>query len=325
MFQKNVSLKKYTTFKIGGPAKYFFVAKTKEDLIEAIKEAKKLKWPFFILGGGSNLLVSDKGYRGLIIKTQNSKLSPAIASLRRMRAGKTQNHNLKLKTIYIETGVMLTKLVSVALKNNLAGLEWAAEIPGTVGGAIRGNTGAFKKSMKDVVESVEVFDTKTGKVKIFKNKDCKFGYKNSIFKQNPNLIILSTAIQLKKGSQKEIQKKIKEHSDYRRKNHPLSFPSAGSVFKNHQGKIKNQKLLEKFQELKEFNKKQIIPAGWLIEKSGLKGKRSGNVKISERHCNFIVNLGKGKAKEVIKLINLAKKEVKSRFGILLEEEIQYLF
>ena len=304
-------LKNYTTFQIGGPAKYFFAAKTKEELIEAIKKARDLKLPFFVLGGGSNTLVSDRGFRGLVIKMQNAKC-------------KMKNEKPKFK-IFCESGTPLAKLVSESTKIGAMGLEWAAGIPGTVGGAIRGNTGAFKKSMKDVVESVEVFDTKTGKVKIFKNKDCKFGYKNNIFKQNPNLIILSTAIQLKKGSQKEIQEKIKEHLDYRRKNHPLNFPSAGSVFKNHQGKIKNQKLLEKFQELKEFNKKQIIPAGWLIEKSGLKGKRSGNVKISERHCNFIVNLGNGKAKDVIKLINLAKKKLKSKFGILLEEEIQYLF
>ena len=309
--QKNISLKNYTTFKIGGSAKYFYLAKTKKDLMKAILMAKEKKLPFFILGGGSNILVADEGYKGIVIKVKSQKL-------------KVKSAGQKSKIIEIESGVLLSKIITLALKNNLTGLEWAVGIPGTIGGAIRGNAGAFGKSMADLVQGVEIFDVKNEKIKIFKNKDCKFKYKNSIFKQNPNLIILSAVIRLKKGKQEDIKKKTKEYSDYRKKNQPLNFPSAGSVFKNYQGKIKNQKLLEKFPELKEFNKKQIIPAGWLIEKSGLKGKKIGKVKISEKHANFIVNLGKGKAKHVIKLINLAKKEVKSKFKIILEEEIELL-
>jgi len=293
-FKKNVSLKNYTTFKIGGPAKYFYIAKTKEDLIEAIKEAKKLKLPFFILGGGSNLLVSDKGFNGLVIKF----------------------------------GQPLSSYVS-------KGLEWAVGIPGTVQGAVCSNAGAFKKSMKDVVESVEVFDTETGKVKIFKNKDCKFGYRDSIFKKNKNLIILSVKIKKKKVDELRSSprsanacvsnaKKIKQYLNYRKKTQPLNFPSAGSVFKNYESRIMNYELVKKFPELKEFNKKSLIPASYLIEKCGLKGKKIGKVKISEEHANFIVNLGDGKAKDVIKLIKLIKKRVKNKFKVNLEEEIQYL-
>ena len=310
--QKNITLKDYTSFKIGGKAKYFFAAETKEDIIKVIKVAKKLDLPFFILGGGSNILVADEGYKGIVIKVKSQKL-------------KVKSTGQKSKIIEIESGVLLSKIITLALKNNLTGLEWAVGIPGTIGGAIRGNAGAFGKSMADLVQGVEIFDVKNEKIKIFKNKDCKFKYKNSIFKQNPNLIILSAVIRLKKGKQEDIKKKTKEYSDYRKKNQPLNFPSAGSVFKNYQGKIKNQKLLEKFPELKEFNKKQIIPAGWLIEKSGLKGKKINNVKISEKHCNFIVNLGKGKAKDVIALIELIKQKVKSKFKIILEEEIVILF
>jgi len=288
-FKKNVSLKNYTTFKIGGPAKYFYIAKNKTELIEAIKQAKKLKLPFFnserseeskfcqrqvfILGGGSNLLVSDKGFNGLVIKF----------------------------------GQPLSSYVS-------KGLEWAVGIPGTVQGAACSNAGAFKKSMKDVVESVEVFDTETGKVKIFKNKDCKFGYRDSIFRKKKNLIILSVEIKPKKSNTKKIRtslrenldfslrSKIKQYLDYRKQTQPLNFPSAGSIFKNLPGKS----------------------AGELVEKCGLKGKKIGNVKISEKHANFIVNLGQGKAKDVIKLIKLIKKEVKKKFGVVLEEEIQFL-
>jgi len=277
--KRNVRLVSYTTFKIGGKAKYFFVAKTKEDLIEAVKTANKLRLPFFILGGGSNILVSNKGFNGLVIKF----------------------------------GQPLSAYVS-------KGLEWAVGIPGTIQGAVWGNAGAFKKSMKDVVESVEVFDIKTGKVKIFKNKDCRFSYRNSIFRKKKNLIILSVKIKPKKSS----SKKIKQYLDSRKKTQPLSFPSAGSIFKNKKLKIKNKKLLKEFPELKEFNKRKLIPAGFLIEKCNLKGRRIENVKISEKHANFIVNLGQGRAKDVKKLINLAKQKVKNKFKIKLEEEISIL-
>jgi len=255
--QKNVLLKNYTTFKIGGKAKYFFVAKTKKDLVEAIKLAKKMKLPFFVLGGGSNILVSDKGFNGLVIKF-GQPLSSYIPK----------------------------------------GLEWAVGIPGTIQGAVCGNAGAFKKSMKDVVKEVEVFDTKTEKVKILKNKDCRFSYRNSIFRKKKNLIILSVKIKSKKSD----TKKIKQYLDYRKKTQPLNLPSAGSVFKNPAG----------------------FSAGELIERCNLKGKRVGNIKISEKHANFIVNLGRGKAKDVMKLIKIIKNRVKKKFGVTLEEEIELL-
>lgn len=272
-FKRNVLLKNYTTFKIGGPAKYFYIAKTKTELVEAIKKAKKIKLPFFILGGGSNLLVSDKGFNGLVIKF----------------------------------GQSLSSYVS-------KGLEWAVGIPGTVQGAVCSNAGAFKKSMKDVVESVEVFDTETGKVKIFKNKDCQFSYRDSIFRKKKNLIVLSVKIKPKKSN----TKKIKQYLNYRNKTQPLNFPSAGSIFKN----------LPAFPAgfLVEEDKSSSLPfaVARVIEKCGLKEKKIGKVKISEKHANFILNLGKGKAKDVIKLIKLIKKKVKNKFKINLEEEIQFL-
>ncbi len=298
--RENVFLAKYTSFRIGGPAKYFFEAKTKKEIIKAVKWAKENNLPFFILGGGSNLLVSDEGYSGLVIKLQ------------------TTNHKLQTNKIYTDAGVPLSLLISESVKNNLTGLEWAAGIPGQVGGAIRGNAGAFGKSMADIIKSVEVLmvtdrkmqnakckmqnDKLKFKIKKFSNRECKFRYRDSLFRKYPDLIILSAELSLKKGKKTEIKKKIKEYLNYRKETQPLNFPSAGSVFKNPPG----------------------FSAGKLIEKCGLKGKKIREVKISEKHANFIVNLGKGKAKDVKELINLAKKSVKKKFGIVLEEEIQYL-
>jgi len=288
--QKNISLAKYTTFKIGGKARYFFIAKTKKDLIKAISFAQKSKIPFFILGGGSNLLVSDKGYKGLVIKIQMTRIL-------KKQAG----------TIYAEAGAKLTDSVKISLKDGLTGLEWAAGIPGaTIGGAIYSNAGAFGKSMKNIVEKVEVLDLRNLKIKNFKNKDCKFSYRESVFKKNKNLILISATFKLKKREKEKIKGLIEKYLKHRKTIQPLNYPSAGSVFKN--PTIKNKSL----------------KAGELIEKCGLKGKRIGKVKVSEQHANFIVNLGGAKEKDVKKLINLIKRKVKSKFKIVLEEEVQFL-
>ncbi len=284
MFQKNVSLKNYTTFKIGGKAKYFFTAKTKEDLVKAIAAAKELKLPFFILGGGGNILVSDQGFKGIVIKIENTKY-------------KIQNAKM-----IAEAGMPLGELTNILIKKGLSGLEWIVGIPGTVGGAVYGNAGAFGKSMEDVVREVEVLDSKNLKIKKIKIKDCKFTYRSSIFKYKKNLIVLSTKLRFKKRKKKEIENKIKKYLEYKKKNHPRDYFSAGSIFKNPIGQF----------------------AGELIEKAGLKGKRIGKAKISAEHANFIVNLGGASAKDVKKLINLAKKSVKKKFKINLEEEIQFL-
>ncbi|KPJ73538.1 hypothetical protein AMJ48_01125 [Parcubacteria bacterium DG_74_1] len=265
-FKKNISLKNYTTFRIGGRAKYFFEARTKKELIESVNSAKKMKLPFFILGGGSNLLISNKGYRGVVIKFGRSL------------------------SLYVSKG-----------------LDWAAGIPGTIEGAVYGNAGAFGKSMKDAVKSVEVFDARTEKFRTFKNKDCRFAYRNSIFKKRKNLVILSVEIK----SEKSNPKKIKEYLDYRRQHHPR-LPSAGSVFKN---------------PTRSHGTRRGIgdtPAAILIDRAGLTGKKIGQAQISEKHSNFIVNLGNAKAKDVKKLISFVKKSIKEKFKIKLEEEIQYL-
>ena len=287
--QKNVPLKNYTTFKIGGPAKYFFVAKSIKDLIKAVKISKRLKLPVFVLAGGSNILVSDEGFNGLVVKVDNSQL---IIN--------------NLNEIYAEAGVMLPKLVGFASKNSLAGLEWAAGIPGTVGGAVYGNAQAFGGRISGSVKKIEALDIRSLKVKNFTRAQCRFSLKNSAFKKNKNLIIISAVLKLNKGSKKEIKEKIRENIKYRKKNHPIAFPSAGSVFVNPE------------------SKKKILPAGYLIEKCRLSGKKIGKAQISKMHSNFIVNLGGARAKDVLKLINIARKEVKKSFGIKLEAEVQFV-
>ena len=316
-FRKNVLLKNYTTFRIGGPAQFFYLAETRGNLIKAIKAAKKINpvrnrisngvnLPFFILGEGSNLLVSDKGYDGLVIKIKNKKLK------------------IKNKKIFCDAGVSLSTLVKKAAGVGLTGLEWAAGIPGTVGGAIHGNTGAFGGAMADVVKTVTVLEIQNPKSKFqIKNRDCHFEYRSSIFKNNPNLIILSCELQLKKGDRQKIKEKIKEYLNYRRERHP-SLPSAGSVFKNVSLEKLSSDFFKKFPEVKNVIKENILPTAYLIDQCNLKGKKIGKAQISKVHPNFIVNLGGAKAKDVLKLINLAKRRVKNKFNKNLEEEIQFL-
>lgn len=267
MFQKNVPLKNYTTFKIGGRAKYFFEAKNSKDIIKAVKEAKRRKIPIFVLGGGSKILINDKGFKGLVFKI---------------------------------AGVSLSRLVADSLKNGLTGLEWAIGIPGTIAGAVHGNTGAFGHSISEVVKSVTVLDVNNLKIKKYSNKQCQFGYRESVFsaKGGPKLIILSVELKLKKGNPQKSLAIIKKYLAQRQERIPV-LPSAGCIFKN----------------------PKPLSAGNLIEQCGLKGKIIGGAQISEKHANIIVNFKNAKSKDISALINLAKKQVQKKFGIALEEEI----
>ncbi|MFH1713928.1 MAG: UDP-N-acetylmuramate dehydrogenase [Patescibacteria group bacterium] len=286
-FKKNIALSDYTTFKIGGPAKYFYTAKNQEEFLKAISLAKELKLPFFVLGGGSNILVSDSGFNGIVIRNQCS------------------NFNIKDNRILVEAGVRLETLVSISMENQLAGLEWGAGIPGTVGGAIRGNAGAFGEAIGDIVQEVEIFNLKTEAKEKLSKSDCQFFYKESIFKKDNNLIILSAQMEFLKNNPEEAEinkQKMINYSINRQKTQPLKFPSAGCVFKN----------------------PPDVSAGHLIDQCGLRGKTINNVQISEKHANFFINLGQGRAADVRELIEIAKKTVKDKLNIQLEEEIQYL-
>lgn len=302
--KKGIILKNYTTYKIGGPAKYFFIAKTEEGLIKAVAVARKLKLSVFILGGGSNILISEKGLKGLVIKIE-------IADI-----------EIQGTEAIIGAGVNITKLAYLSADKGLSGLEWSASMPGTVGGAIYGSAQAFGARISDIIKSVKALNLKTLKIKDFSKEQCQFSLKNSIFKKNKNLIIVSAVLEFKQGDMIAIKNQIKEFLEYRRTKHPMEFPSAGSVFVNPEIVVKNKKLLENFPELNEYNIKGTLSAGYLISKCGLAGKKIGGAQISEKHANFIINLGGAKARDVLSLINLAKKKVKKVFNISLEVEVQ---
>lgn len=281
--KKNIKLAPYTTYKIGGPAKYFIEAKTKEEVLEALEYAEKNSLKHFILSGGSNVLFSDEGFEGLVIKL-------CLDDIKLMADDK----------IYSESGVKLTRLVQFSLENDLTGLEFLAGIPGEVGGAVRGNAGAFGGEIKDFIEKIEVI--RGGKIVSISNKEAEFGYRDSLFKHN-NDVILSVVIKAQKGDINEAKERSREYMEYRKENHPWE-PSAGSTFKN----IKEKR----------------IAVGKLIEECGLKGRREGGAQISEKHANFIINLGEAKASDVRRLIELVKEKVKEKHGIELEEEIRII-
>jgi len=297
--KKNISLAPLTSFKIGGPAKYFLEAKNVDEVVEGLKWAKENKIKYFVLGGGSNILISDRGFRGMVINFQFSIL------------------NFQKNRIIAGAGTSLAQLVGASIKDGLKGLEWAAGIPGTLGGAIYGNTGAMGHSISESVEKIKVL--RNGVLINLKNKDIKFAYRKSIFQKNKD-VILEIELKLQKGDKEEIKKLIKENLLKRSSNQP-HYPSAGCIFKNPKFEIRNSK---KYPEMENFKKSGTVSAGWLIEKCGLKGKQIGQAQISEKHANFIVNLGNAKAKDVIALINLVKKTVKNKFNFDLKEEIQYV-
>ena len=306
--KKNVLLKDHTTFKIGGNAEYFLIVKEKENVIKAIKEAQKFQLPIFIFGGGSNLLVSDKGLRGLVIRIQSFDKSFSTKKI-----GK----NIIVKA---SGGVELKNLVEFSVNNGLEGLEWAGGLPGTFGGAIRGNAGAFGGEIKDSILEVEALDNSL-RLRKLSNRQCKFSYRSSIFKME-NWIVLSASVKLQKGSKKNLQEIANSHIDYRVKKHPLEYPNAGSVFKN----MDFKKIPLKFQNLFLDKVKKdpflIVPSAWFVIGAGLAGKKIGRAEVSKKHSNYIVNLGGAKASDVLKLISLVKKKVKEKYKINLEVEVQ---
>jgi len=301
--QENIPLAPYTTLKVGGPAKFFVETINEDEIVEALKFAREKKLPVFVLGGGSNILVSDKGFEGLVLRILNLKF--------------------EILNCHIDcgSGVLLGKLVNESVKAGLTGLEWAAGIPGTVGGAIRGNAGAFGGEIADTVESVEILDLEDSRLNIYDLKKCDFNYRSSIFKQNPNLIILSVKLKLKKGNRVESEQKIKEILKQRNALQPTDFSSSGSFFKN--PVVKSMKLIEEYE--KDTGNKihdGAIPAGYLIDALGLRGKKIGGAMVSEKHGNFLVNAGNAKAEDFIILAAVIKTRIRNKFGIQLKEEVQ---
>jgi UDP-N-acetylmuramate dehydrogenase len=331
--KENVLLENYTTFRIGGPADFFYEARTEKDLIRAIKAARQSVTPFLVLGKGSNLLFSDKGFRGLVIRNLASDLE-IIKRFKKTvenRAGKTSDaHYLPADPkkylqfsdldyppepfdteVEAASGVPLQRLIQWSLKNNLTGLQWFAGIPGSLGGAVVYNVHGGTKLFSDYVKAVVVLD-ENDRIKKIKNqrKNLQFAYDASRF-QNRQEIILRVVLNLSRGDIKRARFVYREW--FRRKLKVQSQAlGAGSIFKNFS-----------LEEIKKVGA-PTGSAGWFIDQCGFKGKVAGGVKVSEIHANFIVNFNHGRASDVKKLIKTIKKTVKKKFKLNLREEILIL-
>lgn len=280
--ETNADMRKNTTFKIGGPADILIKPRTVEEIKNTVALLNETKTPFFVMGNGSNLLVKDKGIRGAVIKIGKNFSDIQVYG----------------NTISAQAGALLPSISNRAIQNNLSGFEFAAGIPGTLGGAIVMNAGAHGGEMKDIVTNVTLMDYE-GNIKVLSNKDMNFEYRKSIL-ANEQYIVLSVEMELKPGNAEETKSIIKELRDKRTASQPLEYPSAGSTFKR---------------PLNNF-------AGKLVEDAGLKGFTIGGAKVSEKHAGFVINNGNATAKDVLDLIEYAKNEVNNKFNILLEEEIK---
>jgi len=303
-FRKNVSLAKHSNYKIGGPARYFFEARTPAEVRTALAEAKKRKLKVFILGGGTNLIISDKGFNGLVLKII------------------VRGFSAKKNEVTVGAGELMADLLKFAAQKRLSGLQWAGGLPGTVGGAVRGNAGAFGGETKDNIKSVRTLNTKTLKEKAWTNRQCWFGYRSSIFKeQDGEEIVLEATFTLEKGDEKNIRAEMNDHIRYRQEHQPLEYPNVGSIFKNVPLARVPKKWHAAFAPVVKTDPFPVVPTAYLLSEAGLKGVVHGGAMFSPKHPNFIVNVRKAKASDVKALIALAQAEVRKKFGIKLEPEV----
>ena len=293
----NEPLSKHTTFKIGGPADYFVIVDSVDNLVIVLKILNDMGVPYFILGGGSNILVRDEGFEGAVVQVNCKEIK------------------IRNDVMIVDAGCATAAAAQNSIKEKLTGFEWGVCVPGTIGGAVRGNAGAMGGEMRDIMIKVEVWQN--GEVVELNNKECKFGYRDSVFKSGGNDIILRVHLQLQKGENKDLMAEVLKHIQFRKETQPQGF-SSGCVFKNVD--IKNFKNGAP----EEFISKEYVSAGWLADKAGLKGEQIGEVQVSEKHANFIMNLGGGKARDVMELIEKIKEKVYNKFGVRLVEEIHIL-
>ncbi|OPX17774.1 UDP-N-acetylenolpyruvoylglucosamine reductase [candidate division WOR-3 bacterium 4484_100] len=278
---KKTPLSRYTSFHIGGYADYLITVHSKRALRNVFEKIKKYKIRYFILGAGTNLLVADSGFRGVVIK-----LGGAFKQLKQ-----------KNNQFICGAGLLLDKLLEKTADRGYQGAEFLAGIPGTVGGAVKGNAGAFGKSISQIVESITIFDGKN--FKELKKESIKFGYRFSSVKNG--VFIIQVKVKLRKSNRRSVTKKMAYYKNYRKQRQPDEW-SAGSFFKN----------------------PPEVPAGKLIEQCGLKGLRIGDAEVSNKHANFIINRGQATAEQVIALAQKIKRVVKNKKGVTLREEVRLL-
>ncbi len=299
-------LARYTTFKIGGPAQYFFDAKTSEELVAAIRAAREGNIPVFILGGGTNILIGDRGIRGLVIK--NSTVEIAIRGMKGARGSGSS-----AGTVFVEadSGVPMNKLVRFTIEEGLQGLEMQLGLPGTVGGAVYMNSKWTKPVgyVGDVVYQATIL-TPDGTVEVVPKEYFRFAYDYSILHQTKDVVI-SVTFALPKDTKDRLWAIANDSIAYRRETQPQGILSAGCTFQN----------ISRAAALAASTPNLTTSAGFLVDHAGLKGKKIGDAQISPVHANFIINTGHAKAAEVVELIELARSEVEKKFGVKLVEEI----
>ena len=278
----NEPMASHTTFKIGGPADYFVMPETIEELAAVLKLCKEENMPYFILGNGSNLLVGDKGFRGVVIQLYKNFDGICLEGTK----------------ITAKAGAMLIRVAKEAGKAGLTGLEFASGIPGTIGGAMVMNAGAYGGEMKDVVTAVTVL-TKEGEIKTLSGEEMNFRYRGSVV-EDEGYIVLEAVMELKEGNLEEIQTRMEELSLQRRTKQPIEYPSAGSTFKRPEGYF----------------------AGKLIQDAGLRGYQVGGAQVSEKHCGFVINAGGATAADVMNLMQDVSDKVNAQFGVTLEPEVK---
>ena len=277
-------MSRHTTFRIGGPADFYLCPHSTKEVQEIVEICKEENLPYFVLGNGSNLLVSDKGYRGVVIQLWKN----------------FSDITVKDCCIQAKAGALLSKVAAEALEAGLTGMEFASGIPGTIGGAAFMNAGAYGGEMKDIIKSVKVLDTQ-GEVLVLPKEELKMGYRTSIVKEK-GYTVLSVELELTRGNQEEIRNTMEDLKERRTSKQPLEMPSAGSTFKRPEGYF----------------------AGKLIMDSGLRGFSVGGAQVSEKHCGFVVNKGGATAMDVLNLIREVQRKVKEQFGVDLETEVRFL-
>jgi len=305
--KENESLAKHVNMKTGGPAKFFVEAKSIQDVVDAIKLAKENNVKFFILGGGSNTLVADEGFDGLIIK---------IAM---------RNISINGDIVIAEAGAISATVARQTANAGLRGFEWAVSLPGTIGGAVRGNAGCFGGETKDNLKSVKLLSN--GVVKEILASELGLKYRHSILKELGNEdVVLEATFKLTPGDKAEALALIDTNLKKRKKSQPLGAASAGCMFKNYE--FTDESTLAKLKQDADVPeamlKSKRLAAGWLIDQAGLKGAKMGDAMVSEEHGNFLMNTGKATASQIMELISLIKMKVRDHYGIQLEEEVQFL-
>lgn len=283
---KNEPMSKHTSFKIGGNAEYFIKVKSIQNLKKILILANKNNIPVTIVGNGTNLLVRKGGIKGFVLKLEFNEFKI--------------KRNVNEVLITAEAGMALAALSAIALKEEIVGLEFLSGIPGTIGGAVRMNAGAYGTEMKDIILKTKVM-TYDGKIRTLALEEQNFSYRNSIFSNN-EYIILETTLKLQKGKKEEIEAKMKEYSLSRKSSQPLEYPNAGSTFKRVEGMITAK----------------------LIDDCGLKGFNVGDAEVSRKHAGFVINKGNATADDVLNLTKIVKEKVKEKFDVNIELEILVL-